>query len=124
MSRRIERVNELLRQEVSQLICRELKDPRLALIVTVTEVNTSADLSAAKVFISVMGTPKEKEEALTSLTAAGGFFRKELASRLSMRRVPELIFRRDDSIERGAHLLELLDRVAAEEGGQKGKTRS
>ncbi len=124
MTRRIERVNELVRHEIGDLVTTELKDPRLGCIVSVTEVDTAADLRSAKVFVSVMGTPEEKDEVLKTLSAAAGFFRKELASRLRMRYVPELIFRRDDSIEKGAHLLELLDQVASEDTGKKGKANS
>ena len=124
MSRRIERVNELVRHEVSNLISTELKDPRLGHIVSVTEVDTAADLRSAKVFVSVLGTPEEKDEVVKTLSAAAGFFRKELGSRLRIRYVPELLFRRDDSIERGAHLLELLDQVASEDAGKKDKAGS
>lgn len=122
MTRRIERVNELVRHEISDLISTELKDPRLGHIISVTEVDTAADLRSAKVFISVMGTPEEKEKALQALVTAGGFFRKELSARLRMRYIPELLFRQDDSIERGAHLLELLDQVAIKDAGEKGQT--
>ena len=75
MSRRIERVNSLIRQEISQLLQREVKDPRLARFVTVTQVSTSPDLRYAKVLVSVMGSEEEKKEVLETLTAACGFLR-------------------------------------------------
>jgi len=114
MTRRTERVNDLIRQEISELIRREAKDPRLSSLVTVTEVVTTPDLRQAKVFISVMGSEAEKEDALKGVVAAAGFFRRNLAARLAMRRVPELEFRRDDSIERGSHLLDLIRQVSQE----------
>lgn len=112
MTRRIERLNDLIREEISELLRRQVKDPRLGGFVTVTEVRTSADLREAKVFISVMGDEQEKKQALEGLTSASGFFRRALAARLSLRHIPQLSFCQDDSIERGAHLLELIDRVS------------
>ena len=111
MTRRISRLNNLIRQEISELLQRQVKDPRLLSLVSVTEVSTSADLSFAKVFISVMGSEEEKKEVFEGLAAASGFFRRELAHRLTLRRVPELSFRQDNSIEQGAHLLELINQV-------------
>ncbi len=115
MTRRIERVNHLIRQEISQLLQRQVKDPRLDSFVTITEVSTSPDLRSAKVFVSCIGSEEKKEETLRVLTAASGFFRGELAKRLRLRHVPELDFQWDDSIERGAHILELIDRVSEAE---------
>ncbi len=124
MTRRTEKINELLRKEISQLLSRQVKDPNLDFFVTVTEVVTSADLSSAKVYISVMANPEERAAVIERLSLAAGFFRKELSSYLPIRRVPELSFRYDDTIERGAHLLQLLDQLAAErEGERKGETR-
>ena len=114
MTRRTERVNDLLREEISELIRRELKDPRVSHLTTVTEVVTSSDLRHAKVFISIMGTEGEKQSTLNGLVAATGFFRRNLAARLTIRRVPQLEFRRDDSIERGSHLLDLIKRASTE----------
>jgi ribosome-binding factor A len=115
MTRRVERVNHLIRQEISQLLQRQVKDPRLDGFVTITEVSTSADLRSAKVFVSCIGSEEKKEETLRVLTAASGFFRGELAKRLRLRRVPEIDFQWDDSMERGAHILELIDRVSETE---------
>ena len=111
MAHRIERVNNLIRQEISELLQRQVKDPRLGNFVTVTEVSTSADLRYAKVFVSFIGSEVEKKETLSILAGASGFFRKELTKRLRLRYTPELSFRWDDSIERGAHLQELIDEV-------------
>ena len=114
MAHRIERVNTLIRQEISELLNRQVKDPRLGGFVAITEVSTSPDLRKAKVFVSCMGDKEERWEVLSVLTAASGFFRNELAKRLRLRHIPELIFQWDDSIERGAHLLELINKVSGE----------
>jgi len=112
MAHRIERVNNLIRQEISELLKRQVKDPRLGGFVAVTEVSASPDLRHAKVFVSCLGDKGEKQEVLTVLTAASGFFRNELAKRLRLRHIPELSFQWDDSIERGAYLLELINKVS------------
>lgn len=111
MSHRIEQVNKLLRRELSDLLQRQIKDPRLDSFVAVTEVDTSTDLRHAKVFVSHLGSETEKQEILRVLGAASGFLRKELAQNLKMRRIPELSFCWDDSLERGAHILKLIDQV-------------
>ena len=112
MSRRIERVDKLIRHEISELLQRQVKDPRLGKFVAVTEVSTTSDLKHAKIFVSCICSEEEKKETLHTLMAASGFFRNELARRLRLRRIPELSFQWDDSIERGAHLLELIDEVS------------
>jgi len=112
MGHRIERVNSLIRQEISELLQRQVKDPRLGNFVAVTDVSTSPDLRHAKIFVSRIGSEEEKQETLNVLAAASGFFRNELARRLRLRRIPELSFHWDASIERGAHLLRLIDNVS------------
>lgn len=111
MTRRTERINDLLRDEISDLLRRGVKDPRVAGLVTITDVDVSPDLRRAKVFVSVMGTDEEKTSTLRALRAAAHFVRRELRKRLTIRRTPELDFLRDDSLERGAHILELLEDV-------------
>ncbi len=115
MTWRIERINHLIREALSELLQREVKDPRLSGFVTVTEVDTSTDLKYARVFISVLGDEEEKRKALEGLSSASGFFRRELATRLRLRHIPELSFRRDDSIEHGAQVLKLIKEVSAQE---------
>jgi len=112
MTRRIERVNHLIRQEISELLQRQVKDPRLGNFVAITEVSTSADLKYAKIFVSHICSETEKKETLSVLAAASNFFRRELAKRLRLRNIPELSFRWDDSIERGAHLQKLIDKIS------------
>ena len=114
MSHRIKQVNSLIRQEISQLLQRQVKDPRLGNFITVTEVATSADLKYAKVFVSRIDSEQDKQETLSVLTSASGFIRRELAKRLKLRYIPELSFHWDESIERGDHLLQLIDEVISE----------
>jgi ribosome-binding factor A len=111
MTRRTERINEQLREEISDLLLRELKDPRIGGLVTITEVDVTADLSRAKVFVSVLGSPDEKKSTLKALRAAAGFLQRALRQRLTIRRMPELVFVADDSIEHGARILSLLDQT-------------
>ena len=114
-SRRIARLNDVFREEISDLLRRQVKDPRLAVFITITRVEISADISHARVYVSVMGSEEDREGALRGLEAAASFLRRQIGRRLSLRRVPELSFRRDDSMERGAHVLELLDEVTEQE---------
>ena len=114
MAHRLQRVNSLLRHEISELLQRQVKDPRLGSFIVVTEVSTSPDLRQAKIFVSRIGSEQEKQEILSALVAASGFFRNELARRLKLRRIPELSFQWDDSIERGAHLSQLIDQISSD----------
>ncbi len=113
MSHRIERVNQLIRQEISDLLRREVKDPRLSQFIAVTEVATSPDLKNAKVYISFISDEQQKQDALDALAGASNFFRKEMARTLRLRRIPELSFHWDNSIERGAHIMNLIDDVSS-----------
>jgi len=114
VAHRIERVNSLIRQEISELLQRQVKDPRLGNFITVNEVSTSADLKYAKVFVSCIGVEVEKEEVLSALASASGFLRREIARSLKMRYTPELNFQWDDSIERAEHISQLIDEVINE----------
>ncbi len=113
MAHRIERVNNLIRREISDLLQRHVKDPRLGEFIAVTEVRTSPDLRYAKVFVSSISSEEEKQKTLSVLTAASGFLRRELAKNLRLRRIPQLSFSWDDSIERGDHLMRLIDQVCS-----------
>lgn len=113
-TRRMARVNDAIRRELSELLMRETKDPRIEGLLSVTAVNTSADLRYARVYVSVMGTEEEKRRVQEGLAAAAGFLRRCLADRLTLRYIPEITFERDDSIERGSRLLELINEVAPE----------
>ena len=111
MSHRIERVNQLIRQEISDLLRREIKDPRLSQFIAVTEVVTSPDFKQARVYISFISDKQQKQDALDALAGASNFFRKEMSRTLRLRHVPELSFHWDNSIERGVHIMNLIDDV-------------
>ena len=114
MTRRTDRINGLLRQEISQLLSRDLKDPRLAGVVSITHVDTSADLRHARVYVSVLGSREEKEMVLKGVDSATRFMRKELGDRLSLRHIPELKFILDESMEQADHIFGLIDRLSDE----------
>ncbi|MET0015659.1 30S ribosome-binding factor RbfA [Oscillibacter sp.] len=121
-SNRIGRINEEIQRELAAQI-RSLKDPRVSStgMVSVTRVNTTPDLRYAQVFISVLDKAQEKD-VLKGLKSAAGFLRRELGAALRLRYTPELQFVADDSIEHGAHILELLrsmERKDAQRGGQE-----
>src|SRR3954452_4197184 len=116
MNRRLERLNDQIREELGNLLLFEVRDPRLeGRLVSITHVDVSPDLYNARVSFSVMGTPKEQEDAHKALTAAAAFFHRELKSRLEIRRVPFLEFRKDNSLEEGARMLEMLAHVQQED---------
>ena len=118
---RTERLNELIREEISQVLNREVDDPRLGGFVTVTKVSTTSDLRYAKVFVSIMGTEEEKRAGLAALSAASRFFRGKLGKRLTTYRIPELSFREDNSIEQGGHVLQLIERATGSDNGGGGR---
>jgi ribosome-binding factor A len=107
MSQRTERIDELLRQEIGAILAREVADPRIG-FVTVTDVETANDLRHAKVWVSVIGQQAERDEALIALNRAMSFVRRELGTRLRLRRIPEFHVEFDDSAERGTRVLRLL----------------
>lgn len=109
MARRTERINHLIRNEISVLLHRQVKDPRLSGLITVTRVSVSPDLHRAKVFISVLGDDNQKDEVIHTLSAASGFFHKELRERLRLRYIPELAFYYDSTIEDAAAVLQLIN---------------
>lgn len=110
---RQEQVAHLLKEEVSDMLRKDLRDPRLA-AVTVTDAEVSRDLSYARVYISVMGSDEDCEAALKALRKVSGFIRGEFARRAHLRIAPELEFRKDDGIQRGMRIFELLKEIEAE----------
>ncbi|TET57936.1 MAG: 30S ribosome-binding factor RbfA [Dehalococcoidia bacterium] len=115
MSRRSERTSKLIQREISGLLEREVSDPRLSRLISVTEVRLSPDLRHAKVFVSTLGSEINKEDMLAGFNKASGFLRTELALHLKLRYTPQLSFHYDDSIERGARLLKLIGELTTTE---------
>jgi len=111
MSRRIERVNELLRQEISRLLTLQIKDPRLDGVITITRVDTSSDLRNAKVLLSAMGDEETKQNALAGIRSAATFIRRELRSRVSLRYTPFLSFDLDTGPQEADHVLSIMDDI-------------
>jgi ribosome-binding factor A len=116
---RPERLGDLLREEISDIIQRRLRDPRVELA-TVTDVVVSGDLKFAKVFISKFGKEHELEDAVHALEHATGFIRGELGKRLTIRFIPELSFRVDKSIEYGARIEKVLKEIDEERKSRGG----
>jgi ribosome-binding factor A len=108
---RIARLRELMKKEVSEILQREMKDPRIG-FVSVTDVELSADLRHAKIFVSIFGDAEAKTKTMEGLVSAQGFVRTALAHRIRLRRIPEVLFRMDESIERGARVNRLLRQVS------------
>ena len=115
MSRRTERINEQLREEISTLLTRQIKDPRLNAVISITRVVSSGDLRSARVYISVMGNQETKQSALEGLRSAASFLRRELRNRINMKHTPFLSYQLDDSINEADQLLRLMNKVKTDE---------
>jgi ribosome-binding factor A len=113
MTDRMRRIDESIRQVLSEAV-RGLKDPRIG-FVTVTGVATSADLHQARVFVSVLGSKRERDQTLAGLTAAHGVLQSMIARELSLRRTPRLTFEYDPSVEQGVRMSKLIDELAQEQ---------
>jgi ribosome-binding factor A len=122
-SRRILRINELLRDELALLLRQETDDPELQTLISITEVDTSPDLRFARVFFSTLGDDEHTARVWKHLRKAARFFRRELAQRLDLRHTPELEFELDRSIARGARVLALLAEIQAEDSRASGEPR-
>jgi ribosome-binding factor A len=110
MSQRTDRIDELLRQEIGQALERELADPRIG-FVTITDVETSPDLSRARVWVSVIGDEGRRKEALAALRHAMPYIRHQLGSKIRLRRIPEFDVRLDETAERGTRVLHLIQEL-------------
>ncbi|NJL41335.1 MAG: 30S ribosome-binding factor RbfA [Leptolyngbyaceae cyanobacterium RM2_2_4] len=114
-SRRVARVSELIKREVSQLLMSGIKDDRVGTgMVSVTNVNVSGDLQHAKIFVSIYGSDEARAATMAGLKSATGFVRSELGQRMRLRRTPEVVFVEDRSIEQGTQVLSLLNRLSQE----------
>ena len=114
-SNRIGRINEEIQRELAALL-RTVKDPRVHGLVSITHVDTTPDLRYAKVFVSVLNQ-QDAKEVNRGLKSAGGYLRRELGRALSLRYTPELLCQEDDSIDKGTHILKLLNDIEQKETG-------
>ena len=112
MSQRTDRVDELLRQEIGAIVAREIADPRVG-FATITKVETTRDLSHARVLVSVIGQPEERKATIAALRRAMPFVRHELGKVLRIKRIPDLHVELDDTAERGTRVLQLLNELEA-----------
>jgi len=108
---RIDRISEEVKKELSFIIKNDLKDPRLSEIITLVSVKVTKDLKFAKIFVSVLGDEKAKEETLIALKSAAGFIRREIGGRLQLRNAPEFIFEIDNTLDHAMHIEELINGI-------------
>src|SRR4026209_102929 len=114
-TRRQIQVSEEIQQIVSVLMQREMKDPRIG-FATITQVEVTSDFKYARIYVSVLGTPQEKKDTMAAFNSARGWFRRELAHRMTIRAVPEIQFKLDTSIEYSDNINRLLNELKAAEG--------
>lgn len=118
--RRVARVAELIKREVSQLLMYEIRDERVgAGMVSVTDVEVSGDLQHAKIFVSIYSTDEVRRSTMAGLKAASGFVRRELGQRIRLRRTPEVVFIEDRSLERGSRVLSLLNQIGQQQSASE-----
>ena len=115
MSQRTDRLNSQIRQELMDLLQREMKDPRLG-FATITRVETARDLGHARVWVSVLGSELERKRTMDALQVATPWLRRRLGERLTLRHIPELTVQHDDSIASGDRVLQLLNELNLGEG--------
>jgi ribosome-binding factor A len=111
--KRSEKIADLIHKEVSQMLVKTVKDPRIG-FVTITRVSVKEDCRLAKIYFSVAGTPEERERTISGLNSAKGYIRKELGRRISLRYTPEIIFQFDPSIEYAIHIGEVFQQIKQE----------
>jgi len=112
---RVEKIQEFIQQELSKLILRGLKDPRIG-FVTVTAVEVTGDLRSAKVYVSLMGSEEQKKASWEGLQNSLGYMRTEVGRRLGIRHTPELSLHRDNSLDNSDHIQKLLIQIQSQEG--------
>jgi ribosome-binding factor A len=117
MSTRTEKVSDLMKDEISRLILREMRDPRIG-FVTVTGTAVSPDLRLVKVHVSVLGSPEVRQVSLKALNNASAFFRRSLFKNLRLRHAPEVVFRLDESLDQGERIDEVLRAIHADEAAR------
>ena len=113
--KRSEKVADLIHKEISEMLVKRIKDPRIGFI-TITRVEASEDCRSAKVYFSVTGTREDRERSMKGLSSAKGYVRKELGRRIRLRHTPEIIFKFDPSIEYAIHIEEVIRHLKKDEG--------
>ena len=116
---RAEIVGDEMRKVMHDIISNELKDPRVPLLTSVTQVKMTRDLSHATVFISVFGSDHDKKEALDAIEGANGFIRFQMCKRINLRLAPELHFKIDNTLDEAARMDAIIDRVKAEDKAKR-----
>jgi ribosome-binding factor A len=114
---RAERLAELLKKEISDILLKEVKDPRIG-FVSLTDIEVSGDLRHANVYVSVYGNEEERQASMKGLEKATGYIRKLIGERIKVYHTPEIIFKYDNSLEHGAYISRLIDKVKEEEGNK------
>lgn len=109
---RLSRINDEIMKELSQIICGELKDPRIGAMTSVIRVETTQDLKYCKVYVSVLGGDTEKENVMKGLKNASGFIRRLIAQRINLRYTPEFTFKLDESAEYAIHMEQLINQIS------------
>ncbi len=112
---REKRLAEEIKKIVSDIIRNELKDPRISPMTSITEVNLTKDLRYVNIYVSILGDEEEKRETIEGLTRASGFIRREIGKNIKARYTPEVIFKLDNSIERGIHMYNIITKVSEQE---------
>lgn len=118
--RRINRISEEIRKVISELLSRELKDPRISPLTSITKVEVTNDLSYAYIYISVLGNDEDKANTINGLQSAKGYIKREIGNRIDLRLIPELVFRLDESIEQSIYISQLIDKVSREDREKRG----
>ena len=116
---RVEKLQELMKQEISDIVLHELKDPRIG-FVTVTSVSCTEDLREAKIYVSIMGDEKAARDSLHGLNSSRGFVRREIGRRIRLRFTPEISFALDASLDYSDHIQRLLNEIHKENRGERG----
>lgn len=111
---RTDRLNSLLKEVISEVIRRDVRNPHVNELITVTRVDITKDLHYAKVYVSVIGTPEQKAETLSALQTAAGFIAVQASKKVTMRYFPSLTFKLDDSVEKHMRIEELLHKISTE----------
>jgi ribosome-binding factor A len=117
--KRSERIADLVRKEISEMLFRTIKDPRIG-FVTITRVTVTEDCRSAKIYYSVVGSLDERKQSMEGLNSAKGYIRRELGHRMKLKYTPEIVFQFDPSIEYAVHMGELIHQLQEERGKKEG----